>query len=111
MGLTQYKDMGELIGQGTFGEALVSGLNLDKEVMDSFTDSEDELYYGEVRIQPMLYQDDIIRLSSSREKVQNGNDRIEAIMKSKQLEVHPEKSCFLVVDNGNKMQEIRNEIK
>ena len=85
VGLTKYKELGELIGQGSFGGALVSALNLDLEVNDYFEDSQDEIYYGNVRIQPLLYQDDIIRLSTSRDNSQSGNMRMEQIMKSKQF--------------------------
>ena len=90
---------------------MVSGLNLDIEVNDFFEDSLDELYYGNVRIQPLLYQDNLIRLSTSRDKAQSGNARVEAVMKSKQLEVHQDKSCFLIMADKANYNRIKSEIK
>ena len=111
VGLSEYREVGELIGQGSVGTALVSSLNLDLEVNEYFDNSTDELYYGRVRVQPLLYQDDIIRAATSRDRAQSVNLRIEAIMKSKQLEVHPDKSCFLLLANQNRKNLIVEEIR
>ena len=54
-------------------------------MFDYFEDSPDELYYGGVRIQPLCYQDDLLKVSRSVEGIQYGNKRIEYVMKSKQL--------------------------
>ena len=55
--------MGDCIGQGTSGAALVSQVNLDHGLMEFSNDSKDEVDYGDVRLQPMAYQDDIMRSS------------------------------------------------
>ena len=65
MGVTDYEEVGELIGQGTGGGAIVSAANLDGGVNDYFENSDDEIFYGNLRVQPLLYQDDVLRLSSS----------------------------------------------
>ena len=108
IGLSDEKNTGELIAQGTIGGALVSGYNLDKDVFEYFEDSPDELYYGGVRIQPLCYQDDLLKVSGSVEGIRFGNKRIESVMKSKQLEIHPKKTCYVVVGNKPNMERIRN---
>ena len=47
-------------------------------------------------MQPLLYQDDVVRLAPSLESLQYGNDRIVAVAESKLLDFHTDKSCFTV---------------
>ena len=81
LGLSSYEPKGELIGQGSLGGALISACNLDKDVDDYFRDS-DVIYYGNVRIQPLLFQDDVIHLSNSRDNTHSAVTRMESVMKS-----------------------------
>ena len=78
----------------------------------SFNDSPlpHEVFYGPVKLQPMLFQDDAIKLSTSRNGAQNGNLKVESIMKSKLLEIHPDKSCYLVVADKTNQEMIKKEI-
>ena len=64
VGLTEESDTGEGVGQGTLEGAIVSAVNLDSGVNDFFHDSEHEVNYGGVEIKPLLFQDDVARLSS-----------------------------------------------
>jgi hypothetical protein len=48
-----------LIWQGTAGATLVSQLNFDHGMRSYFSGSKDELYYGDVRVEYVAYQDDI----------------------------------------------------
>ena len=109
-GLTDFKEKHELIGQGTLGGAIVSACNLDSDVNDYFRTS-DEACYGSVRLQPLLFQDDVIHLTTSRERAQAGVMRMEAVMKSKQLEVHPDKTCHLVLGTSHTRDRTSSEIK
>ena len=59
VGDTEYGDAGELVGQGSGGAALVSALNLESAVNGMFEGSGDELSYGKIRFQPLLFQDDL----------------------------------------------------
>ena len=47
--MTESVDVGDVIGQGTAGAALVSQLNLDFGLHRYFAGSADEVYYGGVR--------------------------------------------------------------
>ena len=51
--------VGDCIGQGTSGAALISQINIDMGLQEQFHDSNDPMVYGDVRIQPLAYQDDI----------------------------------------------------
>ena len=51
-----------MIGQGTGGGALVSQANLDKGIVDMFYGSQEEIGYGRVRMHPLMFHDDIMRL-------------------------------------------------
>ena len=50
VGMTEECDVGEVVGQGTMGGALVSQLNVDKGVGDYFEGSKDEATYGSIRL-------------------------------------------------------------
>ena len=90
------KFVGDCIGQGTAGAALVSQVNLDCGLMEYFEDSKDEVSYGSVRLQPLAYQDDIMRGSRDVLCTQVGNIKMAAMMEEKGLEAHPDKTCYIV---------------
>ena len=97
VGVTDFLDRGEGLGQGTLEGALLSALNLDSGINDFFMNSEDEASFEGVRLQPLLYQDDVARIAFSVEAAQNGNDRMEAVAETKLLDYSLEKSCYLIV--------------
>ena len=110
-GLTAERDTGETLGQGTVGGALASALNIDEELNAHFESSESEVCYGSIRLQPVSFQDDILRVCSTRDQAQDGYARFEAVFNSKLLQIHPTKSCYLVVGSDRKTKElIRQEI-
>ena len=51
--------MGDVIGQGTAGGALVSQVNLDQGLQQYFDNGMEDLEYGVVKVQPLAYQDNI----------------------------------------------------
>ena len=75
---------------------LVSQANLDQGLMEYFGESKDELQYGQVRLQPLAYQDDILRGAKDVMAAQVGNIKLAAMLEDKGLEAHPDKTCFLV---------------
>ena len=54
VGETDEKETGENIGQGTLEGAYISAANIDYSVNKFFMESEDELSYGSIKIQPLL---------------------------------------------------------
>ena len=84
------------MGRGQQGQALVSQANLDYGLMDYFKDSEVELQHGGVRLQPLAYQDDILRGSKDVLSTHIGNIKLAAMLDEKGLEAHPDKTCYIV---------------
>ena len=60
-GVTEPKEAGEILGQGSSGAAIISQKNLDYHVNSYFSGSMDEEYYGEIRLQPLSFMDDLLR--------------------------------------------------
>ena len=109
-GYSEWENAGELIGQGTGGGALVSSVNLDSDMEEFFAGSSSELTYGEVRLQPLMFQDDVVRLAADLASARAGNKRLEGVVKLKQLEMHPDKTGMILFGNTEKLyQEIEEQ--
>ena len=103
--------VGETVAQGSIGGALASSLNLDVEVNNFFSGSIDEVSYSNVRLQPIILQDDLCRLFTSADSARNGVRRMENIMKLKQLDINVDKSSYIVCKKSSKNAEIRQDFK
>ena len=89
--------MGPVLGQGSSGGALASQLNLDLNVNDYFKSSIDEESYGEVRLQPLMWEDDLVQGAEGVTEAQVGNIKLSKVMNSMQLKIHLTKSKYIVV--------------
>ena len=78
--MTEEAFVGDCIGQGTTGGALVSQANLDVGLMEYFQDSQDEINYRSVKLQPLAYQDDILKGSKDVLSTQVGNRKLAAML-------------------------------
>ena len=98
-GMTETREVGDCIGQGTAGAALVTQANLDQGLMEYFGDVDNDAFisYGDVRLQPMAYQDDIMNSSKDVMGAQVGNMKLATMFQDKGLEAHKDKTCFIVV--------------
>ena len=110
-GLSETAVVGDCIGQGTAGGALVSQANLDHGLRMFFTSSNEEMYYGEVRIEPLAYQDDVLKGSKDVMAAQVGNIRLAAMLKDKGLEAHPDKTSFIVCGTQKFKQKAKDELR
>ena len=52
--------------------------------------------YGDVRLQPMAYQDDIMKGSKNALDARTRNIKLAAMLKDKGLNAHPDKICYIV---------------
>ena len=100
----------ENITQGSVGGALISTATLDYTVNNFFKTSQYEISYSHVRLQPLIFQDDIARLSSCPSDAQAGNIYIEACMEAKLLDLNTDKSCYIVLGKGKALQNIKSEL-
>ena len=76
-----------------------------------FKDSIEEITYGKMWIQPLLFQDDISRVSTSVRAAQSGNKRIEAVMETKLLDFNLDKSCYIIMGSKKRKEEMEIELK
>ena len=91
--------------------ALVSAVNLDTGINEFFHNSEYEISYGKITLQPILYQDDVARLSLDLESVQMGNNKMETMAETKLLNYNLDKSCFIVMGNKKARQEMQQQLQ
>ena len=110
-GMTDSAVVGDVIGQGTAGAALVSQLNLDHGLHTYFGGSADEMYYGGVRCEYFAYQDDIGKPSAGVNEAQAGNVKLSQMFKDKGLEAHPDKTCFVVFGSREFKDKISRQLE
>ena len=87
---------GPCLGQGSGGGSLNSQLSLDCGIQDYFRGSRDEYYYGSVRCQGVIYQDDTGGTSRTVQQAQAANIKLSAVFKDKGVKAHPDKSSYIV---------------
>ena len=75
-----------------------------------FSTSSQELSYGRVNLQPLLFQDDINRLSTNLQDVQAGNQKLESVIESKLQDFNLDKSCTIVIGSRVKKKEIKEQM-
>ena len=100
VGMTSKIKTGENIGQGTTEGAVISAASLDYTVNKFFGSSKAELSYGPEKILPLMFQDDICRLSLTLKDAQKGNDTLESAMEIKLLDFNLDKSCCLIMGSN-----------
>ena len=110
-GVSDTAVVGDCIGQGTAGGALVSQVNLDQGLMQYFKNSQDEIQYGGVRIQPLAYQDDVLKGSKNILDAQVGNIRLAEMLKEKGLEAHPDKTSFIICGSQEFKRKAKEDLK
>ena len=129
-------ETGPLVTQGSVEGAVLSAVNLDNGVKEYFHDEEDkddkdnekenekdsdvtektdnngeeDVMYGQIKIKPLLFQDDIWNASKSLESAQLANIKMEKLMESKLLDLHQDKSCYIVAGAKKAREKIRKEI-
>ena len=110
VGMSDRGDVGEVIGQGSAGGALASQVNIDKGLESYFKGSVDEVNYGGVRLQPLSFQDDIARAVRGVKEALVGNMKMRSLMEEKQLQVHPDKTGFIVLGCKKFKEEVEKEL-
>ena len=111
VGMTDYEEVGEIIGQGSSGGAIVSAANLDNGVNKFFEGSSYEVSYGNIPLKPLMFQDDIARVCCSAKSAQAGNIKLCQMTNIKQLNMHPDKTIHMIMGQKNNVIKVRNEIK
>ena len=87
---------------------MVSQINLDQGVNEMFCGSSDEICYGSIRVQPIIFQDDILRLGDSLSSVRAGNVKIDSVMNQKKLKFNSDKTGYIMM--GKEVQKNRDRL-
>ena len=107
VGMIEEGETGPLVEQGDVGASPASQLNLDMGINKYFVGSKDVDFYGSVRILPLTLQDDKLSGASKVSVVQAQNIKLDYILKEKVLDIHPDKSSYLVYGST----EYKNKVK
>ena len=111
VGETEEKETGENIGQGTLEGAVISAANIDYSMNRFFSVSREELSYGGLKLQPLIFQDDISRTATSVMAAQAGNNIVEAAMETKLLDFNLDKSCYIIMGSNDNKKKIENDLE
>ena len=109
-GMSEVAEVGEIIAQGSAGGALVSQVNLDIGVNEMFQGSSDEASYGHIRLQPIIFQDDILRVASSVEEARAGNVKLDAVMGQKQLVFNGDKTGYIIFGTKKEVRKYKEKL-
>ena len=90
---------------------MVCSTSLSKSTSKYFEGSMYEVSYGNVRLSPLLFQDDSLRLTTSLEGARDGCKRMEMVMGSKALDLNTDKSIYLLATKKKNLKRIRDEIE
>ena len=110
VGVSNRFEVGPTVAQGSIGGGLISSCNLDYSVNKYFRSSSSEVFYHDLKLQPLIYQDDLGRFSTSVQAAQDGTKKIESCMESKLLDLHSDKSCFMIFGNERKKKAVHDEL-
>jgi hypothetical protein len=104
-GMSETAQVGDCIGQGTAGAALVSQVNLDKGLEQYFGDGGEDLQYGNVIILPLAYQDDIMKGSPSWQYQAGSN------VGRQRSWCTPRQTCFIVCGSKRFRDKTEKDLK
>ena len=111
-GLSEAGMVGAVIGQGTIGGALVSQAVLDEAMKEHFQPGgKEELFYGNVELAPLLFQDDFIYGANDLEKANKTNKKINIMIKERGLSLNQKKSVCLIIGPKRKKESMSEELK
>ena len=108
-GMTEYTNVGAVVGQGTMGGALVSQAVLDEGTKEHFAPgSDEELNYGSVPLAPCLFQDDIIHGAKDLNKARIASSKVATMMAEKNLRLNEDKCVVIAIGTKRQREQIKN---
>ena len=67
--------------------------------------------YGDIKVQPLAYQDDIMKGSKDMLGAQAGNVKLATMLKDKVLSAHPDKTCYIVRGSKKFKEKVDKDIQ
>ena len=110
VGDTKKAPIDDSVGQGSFGAALVSSLNIGSAIVDEFK-GESTANIGLLMLLCLILQDDIMKMCDTVEQARKGTQKIDEILKKKLLSVNYDKSKYLVLGKGKAKERMLKELK
>ena len=107
VGLSRSVKVKNCLGQGSMGAALVSTLNIGNAVQETFKEPSTEI--GDLKLNSLVFQDDICKLSNKLQDSREGCEKIDDMLKRKLLSVNYDKSKYLVLGNSKFKNKIEQE--
>ena len=94
VGESESKLIKNSLGQGSFGAALASSLNIGCAIKDTFGEAS-STHIGTLPLNAVVMQDDIAKLNDNLEQARDGCDKILNTLMRKQLSVNHDKCKYL----------------
>ena len=111
-GMSEYAEVGAVVGQGTIAGALASQAVLDEGIRDNFSPGDgDQLNYGLIPMGPLLFQDDLIHSSEGIREARIACAKIDKVVKQLNLRLHENKSCCILIGSQKQRQDMRRELE
>ena len=111
VGTSSEQETGEGVGQGSLDGAILSASSIDYTVNKFFSKSVYEISYGDITIQPLLYQDDVFRLCLDPFSAQIGNEFMDNVMETKLLDFNLDKSCYIIIGDTDAKVKMKEQFK
>ena len=111
VGEREPEEVNEGLSQGTLESGILSAGSIDNGLMIFFEDSPYEIFYSNIHLQGIGYQDDIMRGSKTIEDTQAGIKRLEAMAETKLINFNTKKSCLIVMGPKNSKIEIEKSME
>ena len=111
-GLTEFGEVGAVVGQGMIGGALVSQAVLDDGVMDHLPPGGNiQMEFGDVPLAPLMWMDDILNSVQGIIEAREANKKVDTLMKQRGLTLNKDKSVCLVIGSKKQKQEVTRELE
>ena len=94
LGLTPDAEIGETLKQGSVLASTLAALHTDG-VNKMFSNNEAGISYGDVKINQLLFQDDILKVEDDPQKLNSSNEIYTWFAKVNRMRYHDEKSMFI----------------
>ena len=109
--MTDAVSAGDCVGQGTTGASFISLAGIGLSLQKHFGEVEEVVHYGNIRIQPLAWQDDMGILNEDVRMARNHNIRMDDMLMEKLLDAHPDKTVYIVTGSSSYKKKVREELK
>ena len=109
VGESETKEIDKGITQGSISASLTSSSSLSAGVEDFFEESEEEVFYGNLKLLPQSFQDDLIRVCLNPQAAQAGNNRFQNLAETKLLSFNLKKTCITILGAKKAREDLLNE--